>query len=60
MLRDVYSRQVVDWSMPDRNDTKLGADVLMMSIWRRGDLKNVIVHAGQGSTVGVRVISSPT
>lgn len=50
VLLDLYSRQVVGWSMSDRNDTKLVADALMMAIWRRGDLRDVIVHSDQGST----------
>lgn len=50
VLLDLYSRQVVGWAMSDRNDTKLVADALMMAIWRRGNLKDVIVHSDQGST----------
>lgn len=50
VVLDLFSRQVVGWSMSDRNDTKLVADALMMAIWRRGDLQEVIVHSDQGST----------
>jgi putative transposase len=50
VMIDLYSRQVVGWAMSDRNDTKLVADALMMAIWRRGKLKEVIVHSDQGST----------
>ena len=50
VLLDLYSRQVVGWSMSDRNDTKLVADALMMAVWRRADRKEVIVHSDQGST----------
>ena len=50
VMLDLYSRQVVGWAMSDRNDTKLVADALMMAVWRRGNLKDVIVHSDQGST----------
>ena len=36
--------------MSPRNDTKLVADALMMAIWRRGKLNDVVVHSDQGST----------
>jgi putative transposase len=47
---DLYSRQVVGCAMSDRNDTKLVADALIMAVWRRGKLKDVIVHSDQGAT----------
>lgn len=50
VLLDLYSRQIVGWAMSDRNDKKLVADALMMAIWRRGRMKDVIVHSDQGST----------
>jgi len=50
VILDLYSRQVIGWSMSKRNDRKLVADALMMAIWRRGKLKEVIVHSDQGST----------
>ena len=50
VLLDLYSRQVVGWSMSDRNDAKLVADALMMAVWRRGTLNDLIVHSDQGST----------
>lgn len=50
VILDLYSRQVIGWAMSERNDTKLVADALMMAIWRRGKLKDVIVHSDQGST----------
>lgn len=36
--------------MSERNDTQLVQDALTMSIWRRGKVRNVIVHSDQGST----------
>lgn len=50
VMLDLYSRQVIGWAMSDRNDTKLVSDALMMAKWRRGELKDVIVHSDQGST----------
>jgi len=50
VMLDLYSRQVVGWAMSDRNDTKLVTNALMMAVWRRGNLKGMIVHSDQGST----------
>ena len=50
VLLDLYSRQVVGWAMSDRNNTQLVANALMMAVWRRGSLNDVIVHSDQGST----------
>ena len=50
VILDLYSRQVIGWAMSERNDTKLVSDALIMAIWRRGNLKQVIVHSDQGST----------
>jgi putative transposase len=41
---------VIGWAVSDRTDTKLVADTLMMAIWRRGKIEDVIVHSDQGST----------
>ena len=50
VVLDLYSRQVVGWSMSDRNDATLVKDALTMAVWRRGYCKEVIVHSDQGST----------
>ncbi len=50
VMIDLYSRQVIGWAMSERNDKKLVADALIMAAWRRGKLKDVIVHSDQGST----------
>jgi transposase InsO family protein len=47
---DLYSRQVLGWSMSDRNNAQLVQDALTMAIWRRGKVDSVIVHSDQGST----------
>ena len=50
VILDLYSRQVVGWAMSDRNNARLVQDALTMAIWRRGDIKGVVVHSDQGST----------
>ncbi len=50
VMIDLYSRQVIGWSMSDRNNTKLVVDTLDMAIWRRNKAKGAIVHSDQGST----------
>lgn len=47
---DLYSRMVIGWSMGDRNNAVLVQDALTMAIWRRGKVKDVIVHSDRGST----------
>ncbi len=36
--------------MSSKNNTELVQDALTMAIWRRGEIKDVIVHSDQGST----------
>ena len=50
VIIELYSRQVVGWAMSNRNNAQLVQDALTMAIWRRGKVKNVIVHSDQGST----------
>lgn len=50
VILDLFSRQVIGWAMGQRNNTELVQDALTMAIWRRGDVRNVIVHSDQGST----------
>lgn len=47
---DLFSRQVLGWSMSDKNNTTLVQDALRMAVWKRGKLGSVIVHSDQGST----------
>jgi transposase InsO family protein len=47
---ELYSRQVLGWSMGERNNAQLVQDALTMAIWRRGRVGAVIVHSDQGST----------
>lgn len=50
IVLDLFSRQVIGWSMSTKNNTELVQDALTMAIWRRGKIKDVIVHSDQGST----------
>lgn len=50
VILDLFSRQVIGWSMGTKNNTQLVQDALTMAIWRRGKVNDVIVHSDQGST----------
>lgn len=50
VILDLYSRQVIGWAMSQHNNKELVQDALTMAIWRRGKVKDVIVHSDQGST----------
>lgn len=50
VVLDLFSRQVIGWAMADKNNSRLVSDALNMAIWRRGMVKQVIVHSDQGST----------
>ena len=46
---DLFSRQVVGWSMQSRMETDLALNALLMAVWRRRPKSAVIVHSDQGS-----------
>ncbi|TYP68881.1 MULTISPECIES: IS3 family transposase [Nitrosomonas] len=46
---DLYSRQVVGWSMADHMRTKLVNDALLMAIWQRKSAKDLLWHSDRGS-----------
>ena len=46
---DLYSRQVVGWSMAEHMRTKLVDDALLMAIWKRKPSKDLIWHTDRGS-----------
>jgi len=50
VILDLFSRQVIGWAMSKKNNAELVQDALTMAIWRRGKVKDVIVHSDQGST----------
>jgi len=45
---ELFSRQVVGWSMGSRIDTSLVLDALLMALWRRRPKDVVTVHSDQG------------
>ena len=46
---DLFSRQVVGWSMQSRIDRELAIGALLMAVWRRKPTAPVTVHSDQGS-----------
>lgn len=49
VVLDLFSRQVVGWSMQPRIDGELVLDALVMALWRRRPSNEVLVHSDQGS-----------
>ena len=46
---DLFSRQVIGWSMNTRIDRELVLNALLMAVWRRQPRAEVVVHSDQGS-----------
>lgn len=46
---DLYSRQVVGWSMANHMRTELVNDALLMAIWKRKPKKGLLWHTDRGS-----------
>jgi putative transposase len=46
---DLFSRQVIGWSMSSRVDRELAMNALLMAVWRRQPANTVMVHSDQGS-----------
>ena len=46
---DLYSRQIVGWSMAECMKTKLVNDALIMAIWKRKPAKGLLWHTDRGS-----------
>ena len=49
VIIDLYSRQVVGWSMSERMTADLVCDALSMALFRRGFPEGVVVHSDRGS-----------
>ncbi len=49
VVLDLFSRQVIGWSMQQRIDRELALNALLMAVWRRQPKDEVIVHSDQGS-----------
>jgi len=48
VIMDLFSRQIVGWSMSHRINTELALNALLMATWRRKPKTPVIVHSDQG------------
>lgn len=46
---NLFSRQVIGWSMKPRMTADLAMDALLTAIWRRKPVSPVMVHSDQGS-----------
>lgn len=46
---DLFSRQVVGWSMNAQMTADLALNALLMAVWRRKPTEEVLVHSDQGS-----------
>lgn len=49
VVLDLFSRQVIGWSMRERIDSELVLNALLMAVWRRNPKEKVIIHSDQGS-----------
>ncbi len=49
VVLDLFSRQVIDWSMKPQMTSDLAIDALLMAVWRRKPKQEVMVHSDQGS-----------
>jgi putative transposase len=49
VVLDLFSRQVIGWSMQSRMEADLVMKALLMAVWRRQPKAEVIVHSDQGS-----------
>jgi putative transposase len=49
VVLDLFSRQVIGWSMQPRMESELVINALLMAVWRRQPEEQVIIHSDQGS-----------
>ncbi|MFT5098285.1 MAG: putative transposase [Lysobacterales bacterium] len=47
-MLDLFSRQIVGWSMKNNPRSGLVIDALLMAIWRRKPEGSVLIHSDQG------------
>lgn len=52
VVLDLYSRQVIGWSMKPTLARELALDALLMAIWRRRPKGPVVIHSDQGVQYG--------
>lgn len=49
VVLDLFSRQIVGWSMQGRMDKELVVSALLMALWKRKPQQTVMIHSDQGS-----------
>jgi putative transposase len=49
VVLDLFSRQVIGWSMEPQMTSDLAIDALLMAVWRPKPKQEVMIHSGQGS-----------
>ena len=49
VVTDLYSRQIVGWSMKPSLARELVLNAIVMAVWRRRPAKGLIIHSAQGS-----------
>ncbi|MBV4491594.1 IS3 family transposase [Pseudomonas oryzicola] len=49
VVLDLFSRQVIGWSMKPRMCSDLAIDAMLMTVWRRKPQQQVMIHSDQGS-----------
>ena len=49
VVLDLFSRQVIGWSMQPRMESEIVINALLMAVWRRKPTHEVIIHSDQGS-----------
>ena len=49
VVLDLFSRKVIDWSMQPTMTSDIMIKALLMTVWRRPEATQVIVHSDQGS-----------
>jgi len=52
VVLDLFSRQVIGWSMKSSLAREIVLDALLMAFWRRRPKTEVIIHSDQGSQYG--------
>jgi len=49
VVLDLFSHQVIGWSMKPRMSSDLAIDAMLMAMWRRKPQQQVMIHSDQGS-----------
>jgi putative transposase len=49
VVLDLFSHQVIGWSMRPQMTSDLAIDALLMTVWRRKPKQEVMIHSDQGS-----------